>query len=133
MEIRYATHPDHAAAMDTAELRDNFLIQGLFVKDALRMVYSYNDRLIVGGVMPGKPVSLEIDAKIIGGEYLLERREMGVINVGGKGTVAVDGEESEIKHKDGLYIGKGAREVIFSSNDPSHPAKFYFNSARGSG
>lgn len=129
MEIRYATHPDHAAAMDTDELRENFLVQELFVQDSIRMVYSYNDRLIVGGVMPVKPVSLEIDQKIIGGSYLLERREMGVINVGGKGTVVIDGEEYDIEHKDGLYVGKGAREIVFASKDSSAPAKFYFNSA----
>lgn len=129
MEIRYATHPDHSAAMETAELRDNYLIRELFTMDACRMVYSYNDRLIVGGIMPGKPMSLEIDSGVIGGEHLLERREMGVINVGGKGDITVDGETYEVENKDGLYIAMGSRDIIFSSQDPSQPAKFYFNSA----
>lgn len=129
MEIRYATHPEHAAAMDTEELRENFLIQDLFIKDSCKMVYSYNDRLIVGGIMPEKPVSLNIDPKIIGGDHLLERREMGVINVGGKGEITVDGTVFEIEHKDGLYIGMGSREILFTSKDASQPAKFYFNSA----
>lgn len=129
MEIRYATHPEHAAAMDTDGLRENFLIQDLFIKDTCKMVYSYNDRLIVGGIMPGRPVSLNVDPKIIGGDYLLERREMGVINVGGKGAITVDGTVFEIEHKDGLYIGMGSREILFTSNDASQPAKFYFNSA----
>lgn len=125
MEIRYATHPDHAAAMDTADLRENFLIQKLFIANTIRMVYSHNDRLIVGGVMPIKPVSLQIDQKIIGGNHLLERREMGIINVGGQGNISVDGEEYSIEHKDGLYIGKGAKDITFTSSDPTFPAKFY--------
>lgn len=129
MEIRHATHPVHAAVMDTAELREHFLVQDLFVKDALRMVYSYNDRLIVGGCMPGGQVELKVDSAIIGAEYLLERREMGVINVGGKGVVTVDGAEFSVEHKDGLYIGMGSRDVVFASADPENPAKFYFNSA----
>ncbi len=125
MEIRYATHPDHAATMDTADLRENFLIQKLFIADTIRMVYSHNDRLIVGGVMPIKPVSLQIDQKIIGGNHLLERREMGIINVGGQGNISVDGEEHSIENKDGLYIGKGAKDITFTSSDPTLPAKFY--------
>lgn len=129
MEIRYAAHPDHAAVMATAELRENFLVQELFVKDACKMVYSYNDRLIVGGIMPQKPTSLNIDPKVIGGDHLLERREMGVINVGGKGQIEVDKEVFDIEHKDGLYIGMGSREIIFTSRDSSQPAKFYLNSS----
>ncbi|MGW8193274.1 MAG: 5-dehydro-4-deoxy-D-glucuronate isomerase [Desulforhopalus sp.] len=130
MDIRYAVHPEHAAVMDTTALRKNFLIQNLFAREQLNIVYSYNDRLIVGGVCPGnKAMPLDIDEKIIGGAYLLERREMGVINVGGAGTVAVDEKVSQVAHKDGLYIGKGAKKVIFSSDDPQQPAKFYFNSA----
>lgn len=129
MEIRYATHPDHSAVMETAELRANYLVQDLFVKDSSRMVYSYNDRLIIGGIMPGKPVTLKIDPGIIGGDYLLERRELGVINVGGKGDITVDGEKYEVENKDGLYIGRGSREIVFASKDPIQPAKFYFNSA----
>lgn len=129
MEIRFATHPDHAAAMETAEMRDNFLVQELFVEDTCRMVYSYNDRLIVGGIMPIKPMTLEIDPKVIGADNLLERREMGVINVGGKGAINVDGDIFDIEHKDGLYIGMGSCDIVFSSDDPSNPAKFYLNSA----
>jgi 4-deoxy-L-threo-5-hexosulose-uronate ketol-isomerase len=129
MDIRYAVHPEHAAVMDTAELRENFLIQDLFAVGQFNMVYSYNDRLIVGGVSPEKAIALEIDPKIIGGKYLLERREMGVINVGGPGSITIDGEVFSIAHKDGLYIGMGAKDIQFASDDPSQPAKFYFNSA----
>lgn len=129
MDIRYAVHPEHAAVMDTAELRENFLIQDLFAVGKFNMVYSYNDRLIVGGVCPREAMSLNIDPKIIGGEYLLERREMGVINVGGPGSVTVDGQIFQIAHKDGLYVGMGAKDIIFASDDPGQPAKFYLNSA----
>jgi len=129
MEIRYAVHPEHVAVMDTSELCDNFLIQNLFATESLNMVYSYNDRLIVGGVCPEKAMALDIDPQIIGGKYLLERREMGVINVGEPGAISVDGQVFQIAHKDGLYIGMGAKNIIFSSDDPAQPAKFYFNSA----
>jgi len=129
MDIRYAVHPTHASVMDTTELRENFLIQNLFAGGQFNMVYSYNDRLIVGGACPVKPMILDIEPEIIGGEYLLERREMGVINVGGAGSITVDGELFSIAHKDGLYIGMGARDIVFTSNDSEHPAKFYFNSA----
>lgn len=129
MEIRHSVHPEHAAAMDTAELRENFLIQDLFEGDRLNMVYSYNDRLIVGGICPVKPMTLDIDPKIIGSTYLLERREMGAINVGGSGSITVDDKVFSITHKDGLFIGMGAKNITFSSDDPKRPAKFYINSA----
>lgn len=129
MEIRHAVHPEHAAAMDTAELRENFLIQDLFEGNRLNMVYSYNDRLIVGGICPVKMMTLDIDPKIIGSTYLLERREMGAINVGGSGSITVDDKVFSIAHKDGLFIGMGARNITFSSDDPEQPAKFYINSA----
>lgn len=128
METRYSIHPDHAAAMDTQELRENFLIQNLFVGQQIKMVYSFEDRLIVGGVSPTKPTPLVIDPKAIGSDYFLERREMGAINVGGTGTISVDGEVFNIAHKDGLFIGKGIKEIIFNSDDPKNPAKFYINS-----
>jgi len=129
MDIRYAVHPDHAAVMDSAELRENFLIQELFTGGQFKMIYSYNDRLIVGGVCPDRPMALNIDPKIIGSEYLLERREMGVINVGGSGTITVDDKVFSIPRKDGLYIGMGARNISFNSDNPEQPAKFYINSA----
>lgn len=129
MDIRYAVHPEHAEAMDTESLREHFLIQGLFLPDQLKLVYSYNDRLIVGGACPHSPLTLEIDRKIIGSDFLLQRREMGVINVGGPGRVTVDGESFTIASKDGIYIGMGSKEVIFASDSTANPARFYFNSA----
>jgi 4-deoxy-L-threo-5-hexosulose-uronate ketol-isomerase len=129
MEIRYALHPEHAGAMGTAELRGNFLVEALFSSDQLRLVYSYNDRLIVGGACPLAPLALKIDPKVIGSDFLLQRREMGGINVGGSGTLTIDGERFSLSNKDGIYIGMGAREIVFASDNSDNPAKFYFNSS----
>ncbi len=131
MEIRYALHPEHAAVLDTAELRDHFLIETLFSEDKLNLVYSSLDRLIVGGACPapGSSVALEADAKSIGAAYFLERRELGVINIGGPGEVVVDGVVHTLQPRDGLYVGKGAKEVLFKSSDKAAPSRFYLNSA----
>lgn len=129
MEMRYAVHPNHAAAMDTDELRENFLLENLFVKNSLQMVYSHNDRLIVGGVVPVSEVALDVDAQIIGAPSFLDRREMGVINIGGPGRVSADGESYRIAPRDGVYLGRGTENVVFSSDDQENPAKFYFNSS----
>jgi 4-deoxy-L-threo-5-hexosulose-uronate ketol-isomerase len=129
MEIRNAVHPDHAVQFDTTELREQFLIQDLFKPDEVKLVYSYFDRLIVGGVCPVNPLKLEVDEKIIGAPYLLERRELGVINVGAAGTVTVDEKKYDLSPKDGLYIGMGAEKLEFSSADKNNPARFYLNCA----
>jgi len=129
MEIRHAIHPDQAVYLDTVELREHFLIQDLFIPGEVKMVYTYYDRLIVGGVCPIRQSTLEVDKAIIGAASMLERREMGIINIGGAGTVAVDGKRFDLAAKDGLFIGMGARDVVFTSADPNTPAKFYFNCA----
>ena len=129
MEIRNAVHPDHAVLFDTADLREHFLIQDLFNPDEIKLVYSYFDRLIVGGVCPATPTTLAVDEKIIGAPYLLNRRELGVINVGAPGAVTVDGETYDLAPKDGLYVGMGAENLEFSSADSNDPAKFYLNCA----
>jgi len=129
MEIRNAVHPEHAVQFDTAQLREHFLIQNLFTPDEVKLVYSYFDRLIVGGVCPVKPLTLEVDEKIIGTPHLLDRREMGVINVGAAGAVTIDGKKYDMSPKDGLYIGMGAENLEFSSADKSRPARFYLNCA----
>ena len=129
MEIRNAVHPEHAVLFDTAELREQFLIQDLFKQDEAKLVYSYFDRLIVGGVCPANPLKLAVDEKIIGAPYLLERRELGVINVGAAGAVTVDGKTYDMSPKDGLYIGMGAENLEFSSADKNNPARFYLNCA----
>jgi 4-deoxy-L-threo-5-hexosulose-uronate ketol-isomerase len=129
MEIRNAIHPEHAVVFDTEELRENFLIQNLFAPDTFKLVYSYFDRLIVGGVCPLEPIKMAVDEKIIGGPYLLERREMGIINVGGQGSVSVDGTAYDLAPKDGLYVGMGAKDLKFSSTGKDDLARFYLNCA----
>jgi 4-deoxy-L-threo-5-hexosulose-uronate ketol-isomerase len=129
MEIRNAVHPEHAVTFNTDQMREQFLIQELFKPDRIKLIYSYFDRLIVGGVCPMGPLMIDIDEKIIGAPYLLNRRELGLINIGGAGSVSIDGEEVALEFKDGLYICMGARELVFSSTDQDNPAKFYLNCA----
>jgi 4-deoxy-L-threo-5-hexosulose-uronate ketol-isomerase len=129
MDIRYAIHPDQMKLFDTQALRKHFLVEGLFEKNKVNMVYSHVDRIIVGGVCPAdEEVGLKV-TKELGVDFFLQRREMGMINVGSKGTVSVDGKEHPLENKECLYIGMGPKEVIFKSSDRNRPAKFYFNSA----
>ncbi len=129
MEIRYPSHPDVVKTFTTDQLRHEFLIETLFSDGAINMVYSHVDRIITGGACPvGEPLVLSADPKELGAAFFLERREMGVVNVGGPGTVSVDGQPYAMERLDGLYIGMGAQDVRFSSTDASHPAHFYFNS-----
>ena len=128
MEIRYAVHPDDFIYYDTELIREEFLIQNLFTPGQINMVYSHNDRIIIGGLTTVDTLSLEA-GKDIKADYFLERREMGIINIGGKGAVTVDGEKYTLENQDGLYIGMGSKEILFSGLDPQNPSKFYFNSA----
>lgn len=128
MEIRNAANPNDVKHYTTERLRDDFLIQGLFQPGEIKTVYSHIDRIITGSACPVQPLTLNAGAEIRA-KYFLERREMGVINIGPKGTVTVDGTAYELDYKDGLYIGMGSKEIAFSSADSSKPAKFYFNSA----
>lgn len=128
MEVRHSIHPEDVKRCTTEELRSRFLIQDLFQQDAVKMVYSHVDRMITGGVCPLKPRELEPQGNM-GVKYFLERRELGVINIGGKGSVEVDGKAYELQPTDGLYVGMGARRIVFRSDDAGNPAKFYFNSA----
>jgi 4-deoxy-L-threo-5-hexosulose-uronate ketol-isomerase len=130
MEMRYPSHPDRVKAFSTAELRDEFLIPKVFTDDAITMVYSHIDRMIVGGACPVKQtLELVADPKEIGAAYLLERRELGVVNVGGSGTVIADGQRYAMSKLDGLYIGMGTKQVQFTSDDAGQSAHFYFTSA----
>lgn len=130
MERRYASHPQEVKHFDTDRLRKEFHIPTLFTPDRLELVLTHEDRLIIGGANPvQQDVKLETDLKELGVSYFLERRELGAINVGGPGSIIVDGTEYELNNKDCLYVGKGSREVIFRSKDASKPAKFYLNSA----
>lgn len=129
MEIRYGTHPNDVKNYDTDKLRKEFLIQDLFVENGLRLVYSHNDRFITGGAVPTtESVKLDAPKKDMGADFFLARRELGIINIGATGTVTVDGTVYELENKDCLYVGLGAQEVLFASNDPANPAKFYLNS-----
>jgi 4-deoxy-L-threo-5-hexosulose-uronate ketol-isomerase len=126
MEIRESIGSKDFKGYDTSRIREEFLIQGIFVENELKMVYSHVDRVIVGGVVPkDKEVPLEASDEIRAA-YFLERREMGVINIGSKGTVVVDGKEYELNTKDGLYIGMGNKEITFKSESSDDAAKFYF-------
>jgi 4-deoxy-L-threo-5-hexosulose-uronate ketol-isomerase len=128
MEIRYALHADHFKTLTTAETRKHLLIESLFGQDEATMVYSHVDRIIVGGVSPVREsVSLGV-SKALGVNYFLERREIGIINIGSDGAVIVDGQENILKRKECLYVGMGAKEIAFKSCDKNAPAKFYFNS-----
>ena len=129
MEIRYASHPEAAKGFDTEKLREEFLIEGLFIADQLTLVYSHVDRFIIGGAVPvHQPVRLEADKKTLGADTFLERREVGIINIGGKGSIKVDGTVYAMESKDCLYVGLGAKEVIMSSDHADQPAKYYLNS-----
>ena len=133
MEFRQSAHPKDAKHYTTDRLREEFLIDKLFVIGEIKRVYSHIDRIIVIGACPGKDaVSLDrgMDIfKALGTDFFLQRRELGVINIGGKGKVTVDGQVYPLDKQDGLYVGMGAKEVIFESADESNPAKFYCNSA----
>lgn len=129
MEIRGAVNIEDAKHYTTERLRNEFLIEDLFVPEKIKMVYSHIDRIIVGGAYPKNEELILRAGKEIGANYFLERRELGIINIGGKGGVVIDGEKYSLEPKDGLYIGMGTKDIIFTSNDASAPAKFYFNSA----
>lgn len=128
-EVRFAVHEDHYKTMDTQTLRKHFLIDTLFVKDAVRLTYTHYERFVVGGVLPiSKTISLgTIDA--VKADHLLARRELGAINIGGAGRITVDGESYDVGNKEALYVGCGDRDVVFESLDANNPAKFYLNSA----
>lgn len=127
MEVRYSPDQNGFKRMTTEELREAFLIDSLFTINEIPMVYSDIDRSITGSAVPmGKKLKLTATKKEMAAEYFCERRELGVINIGEKGSVFIDGKEYLMENKDGLYIGKGAKEIEFSSAQDKPPAKFYF-------
>lgn len=127
MEYRYSIHPEDFKNYDTLKIREQILIENLFEEGKINLIYSHNDRFIVGGAVPEEDLEL-IDGKELGHEYFLQKREMGIINIGHKGIIVVDDEEYEIGYKDGLYIGMGAKKIVFKSVDKENKAKFYINS-----
>ena len=128
MEIRTYSSPRDVKTYDTTRLREEFLIDDLFQADEIKLVYSYIDRIITGSAVPvNKELKLTAGDELRA-EYFLERREMGVINIGGKGIITIDGKDYTLEYKDGMYIGRGAKDIVFKSVSASEPAKFYLNS-----
>lgn len=133
MDIRYSANQRDVKRYTTEELREEFLIENLYRPDEVVAVYSHVDRMVTLGCMPvGETVSIDKGIDIwanFGTHYFLERREIGMFNIGGSGKVKVDGQVYQLGYKDCLYITKGAKEVLFSSDSPEKPAKFYMVSA----
>ena len=128
MELRTASSPRDVKTYDTARLREEFLIQDLFRPDEIKMVYSHIDRIITGAAMPVNKALTLAAGEELRAEYFLQRREMGIINIGGEGKVTVDGTVYTLRHRDGIYVGRGCKDVVMESVDSAKPAKFYFNS-----
>ena len=127
--VQTATHPDDFKNFETEKIRDRFVMEKVMVADEINVTYTMYDRLIYGGAMPvEKELTLDTFEELKA-EHFLDRRELGVINVGGKGVVTVDGEEFELDFKEALYVGCGKKVVSFKSLDKANPAKFYLNSA----
>jgi len=126
MEIRYGAHPNDVKHYDTQKLREHFLAENMMVPDQISAVYSHYDRVIAGGAVPiNNPLTLQT-YEALKAQYFLERREIGILNVGEAGTVTVDGQSFTLKHKECLYVGKGSKEVVFASNHADQPAQYYF-------
>lgn len=125
MTMHYLPGPAEARRMDTAELRDRFLLGGLFQPGAVTLRFVDLDRVVIGGAVPvDGALRLEAPAEMAA-EFFAERREIGVLNVGGAGSVTVDGQRHAMAFRDGLYVGRGCREVTFASDDAADPARFY--------
>jgi 4-deoxy-L-threo-5-hexosulose-uronate ketol-isomerase len=125
---RLAVHPDHCERLTTAELRKHFLIENLFVDGSIQLVYTQYDRMIVGGIKPGSSEMMLEVFDSLKSDYFLERREIGIINVGEAGEVRVGSEIVKLDNKEALYVGQGIKEVHFS-NMKGKQALFYFNSS----
>ena len=128
-EERYSYHPEDFKKYDTEKIRNEFLVENIMDPGNIRLVYSLAERYIVGGAVPVKEALPLETIDPLKANYFCERREVGVINVGGSGSIVVDGKEYGMGYKDALYIGKGSKEVLFKSDDASAPAHFYINSA----
>jgi 4-deoxy-L-threo-5-hexosulose-uronate ketol-isomerase len=126
---RQAASPKEIERMNTSELRNNFLIEKIFEPDTINLTLTYYDRFIAGGIMPVNEILSLPDPDALKVSYFLERREMGIINIGGKGKIIVHDAEYILERKEALYIGKGIEDVKFISDDENDPAKFYINSA----
>lgn len=129
MQTRYGVHPEHFKTFTTEQTRDEFLATNLMEAGKIELIYSHYDRFIFGGAVPtSAPIELP-NYDDLRAEYFLERRELGVLNLGESGKVSVDGRDYQLNRFDCLYVGRGSKSVSFSSQDGSAPARFYLNSA----
>jgi 4-deoxy-L-threo-5-hexosulose-uronate ketol-isomerase len=128
-ELRYAAHPDDVKKYDTARLRKEFLIENVFLEDEILLVYSLYDRYMVGGAMPVNNALLLETTDELKSESFLDRREMGIINIGGEAVIQAGDKIYNLGYKEALYLGKGSGDVVFKSVDKVKPAKLYINSA----
>ena len=126
MEIRYSSHPEDVKYYTTEELRDHFLIPDLFQYGEIKSVYCHEDRMIVGSAVPTTAALAPEDGRQLGCAYFMERREMGILNIGGEGRVKAGDADYSLQCGDALYVGMGTKELSFSSENPTDPAKFYF-------
>ena len=127
-EVRYASSPDAVKKYDTQALRDEFLVKDLMIPNEVKWVYSHYDRFMVGSAVPSKESLVLETLDTLKSENFLDRRELGIINIGGSGSVTVDGVTYELDHKEALYVGQGNKSVVFASNSVDKPAQFYLNS-----
>jgi 4-deoxy-L-threo-5-hexosulose-uronate ketol-isomerase len=129
VEFRYSSHPLDFKGYDTEKIRKEFLIEKVFIKDKISLVYSLYDRYIVGGAMPVQKSLVLETTDDLKSTYFFERREMGMINIGGSAVIETADKVYKIGHKEALYLGKETKNVVFKSADPNKPAKLYINSA----
>lgn len=129
IQERYTCSPAETGKMNTAQLRETFLIQNLFEEGKANFIYTHYDRMMVGGVLPTAPEIALANYDSLKSDFFLERRELGIINVGGDGTVNADGASYTLNKLDCVYLGRGTKNVTFKSADASHPAKFFLLSA----
>ncbi|MDR0313429.1 MAG: 5-dehydro-4-deoxy-D-glucuronate isomerase [Treponema sp.] len=128
LDTRYSNHPEDMKYYDTKKLREQFLFDKVFVKDEISLCYTHNDRVVFGGACPSAEKLCLKGGKEFGSDVFLDRRELGIICIANSGTIIADGQEYKMKKGDGLYIGKGTKEVVFVSDSKDNPAKFYMAS-----
>src|SRR5690606_33035611 len=125
METRYLVDPEHFTRLNTTEIRRQFLIENLFAVGSIKLVYSHVDRMVIGAAVPtDQPLSLEAGTELAA-DYFAQRREIGVMNIGQPGSVQVDGQVYHLSSRDMLYIGRGSREIVFSSDSQASPSRYY--------
>ena len=125
MKVRYSPDPVRFCRMTTQEVRENFLIESLFSPDVIEMVYSDIDRAIVGSAVPVKSALALTSADELRADYFCQRRELGILNIGGAGSVTIDGQAYKMAGMDCLYVGRGSKDITFASDDSADPAKYY--------